>query len=159
MNVEIPISFRNDAFVYSIFGNYCCSIKLGNDQLKNEFFWMSKQEIEDLANTYKNDDCYADVHTASERFVYQKIQEIELSPEAQAVLDKANEIVKKTFPYRNLYNDSHPEVQINNWDCGFYQIKMLCKEYMPDLLKEFKEIYKALADKMRPMVYTLGFLK
>ena len=159
MNVEIRISFRNDAFVYSIFGNYCCSIKLGNDQLKNEFFWMSKQEIEDLANTYKNDDCYADVHTASERFVYQKLQEIELSPEAQAVLDKANEIVKKTFPYRNLYNDSHPEVQINNWDCGFYQIKMLCKEYMPDLLKEFKEIYKALADKMRPMVYTLGFLK
>ena len=159
MNVEIPISFRNDAFVYSIFGNYCCSIKLGNDQLKNEFFWMSKQEIEDLANTYKNDDCYADVHTASERFVYQKLQEIELSPEAQAVLDKANEIVKKTFPYRNLYNDSHPEVQINNWDCGFYQIKMLCKEYMPDLLKEFKEIYKALADKMRPMVYELGFLK
>ena len=159
MNVEIPISFRNDAFIYSIFGNYCCSIKLGNDQLKNEFFWMSKQEIEDLANTYKNDDCYADVHTASERFVYQKLQEIELSSEAQAVLDKANEIVKKTFPYRNLYNDSHPEVQINNWDCGFYQIKMLCKEYMPDLLKEFKEIYKALADKMRPMVYTLGFLK
>lgn len=159
MNVEIPISFRNDAFVYSIFGNYCCSIKLGNDQLKNEFFWMSKQEIEDLANTYKNDDCYADVHTASERFVYQKLQEIELSPEAQAVLDKANEIVKKTFLYRNLYNDSHPEVQINNWDCGFYQIKMLCKEYMPDLLKEFKEIYKALADKMRPMVYELGFLK
>ena len=28
------------------------------------------------------------------------------------------------------------------------------------LIKEgFKEIYKALADKMRPMVYTLGFLK
>ena len=104
-------------------------------------------------------DCYADVHTASERFVYQKLQEIELSPEAQAVLDKANEIVKKTFQYRNLYNDSHPEVQINNWDCGFYQIKMLCKEYMPDLLKEFKEIYKTLADKMRPMVYELGFLK
>lgn len=149
--------FVNDSIIFSIFnfGSYQTSY----NNIKNEFFWMSKQEIEDLANTYKNDDCYADVHTASERFVYQKLQEIELSPEAQAVLDKANEIVKKTFPYRNLYNDSHPEVQINNWDCGFYQIKMLCKEYMPDLLKEFKEIYKALADKMRPMVYELGFLK
>ena len=159
MNVEIPISFRNDAFIYSIFGNYCCSIKLGNDQLKNEFFWMSKSEIEDLANTYKNDDCYADVHTASERFVYQKLQEIELSPEAQAVLDKANEIVKKTFPYRNLYNDSHPEVQINNWDCGWYQIKALTKEYAKEDLEEFRKLYKTLADKMRPMVYELGFLK
>ena len=27
MNVEIPISFRNDAFVYSIYVNYYCSIK------------------------------------------------------------------------------------------------------------------------------------
>ena len=40
-----------------------------------------------------------------------------------------------------------------------YQIKALCKEYMPELLKEFKEVYKVLADKMRPMVYELGFLK
>lgn len=159
MNVEIPISFRNDAFVYSIFGNYCCSIKLDNDRLKNEFFWMSKSEIEDLANTYKNDDCYADVHTASERFVYQKLQEIELSPEAQAVLDKASEIVRKTFKYRKLFNDIMPEAQINNWDCGFYQIKLLCKEFAPDLLKEFKDVYKQLVDKMRPMVYELGFLK
>ena len=158
--------YVNDCIIYSLFDSKSDQSSLRQIQyhnklwdIKNEFFWMSKQEIEGLANTYKNDDCYADVHTASERFVYQKLQEIELSPEAQAVLDKANEIVKKTFPYRNLYNDSHPEVQINNWDCGFYQIKMLCKEYMPDLLKEFKEIYKALADKMRPMVYELGFLK
>ena len=30
---------------------------------------------------------------------------------------------------------------------------------MPDELKEFRTIYKQLADKMRPMVYELGFLK
>lgn len=159
MNVEIPISFRNDAFVYSIFGNYCCSIKLGNDQLKNEFFWMSKSEIESLANEYNNDDCYNDAHTSPERFVYKKLQEIELTPEAQAVLDKACDIVRKTFKYRELFNDIMPEVQINNWDCGFYQIKLLCKEFAPDLLKEFKDVYKQLADTMRPMVYELGFLK
>ena len=158
--------FVNDSIVYSLFNGASNQSSLRNvkyhDKLwdiKNEFFWMSKSEIESLANEFNNDDCYNDAHTSPDRFVYQKLQEIELSPEAQAVLDKANEIVKKTFPYRNLYNDSHPEVQINNWDCGFYQIKMLCKEYMPDLLKEFKEIYKTLADKMRPMVYELGFLK
>lgn len=169
-NSDIFKTFTNDSIIFTLFhsgaGQAASMSSLRNIMyhnklwdIKNEFFWMSKQEIEDLANTYKNDDCYADVHTASERFVYKKLQEIKLSPEAQAVLDKANEIVRKTFPYRNLYNDSHPEVQINNWDCGFYQIKMLCKEYMPDLLKEFKEVYKALADTMRPMVYTLGFLK
>ena len=120
---------------------------------------MSKQEIEDLANTYKNDDCYADVHTASERFVYQKLQEIELSPEAQVVLDKACDIVRKTFKYRELFNEEHPEYQINNWDCGWYQIKALTKEYVKEDLEEFKKLYKALADKMRPMVYEVGFLK
>ena len=159
MNVDIPISFRNDAFVYSIFGNYCCSVKIGNDQLKNEFFWMSKSEIESLALKYNNDYCFNDAHTSSERFVYTKLQDISLSPEAQDVMDKANDIVRKTFKYRESFNKEHPEVQINNWDCGFYQIKKLCKEYMPELLKEFKEVYKVLADKMRPMVYELGFLK
>ena len=159
MNVNIPISFRNDAFVYSMFGNYCCSVKIGNDQLKNEFFWMSKSEIESLALKYNNDDCFNDAHSSSERFVYEKLQTIELSPEAQAVLDKANDIVRKTFKYREQFNKEHPDYQINNWDCGFYQIKKLCKEYMPELLKEFKEVYKVLADKMRPMVYEIGFLK
>ena len=159
MNVEIPISFRNDAFVYSIFGNYCCSIKLCNDRLKNEFFWMSKSEIELLANEFSNDTCYSDVHTSEDRFVYKKLQEITLTPEAQAVLDKACDIVRKTFKYRELFNEEHPEYQINNWDCGWYQIKALAKEYTKEDLEEFKKLYKTLADKMRPMVYELGFLK
>lgn len=127
--------------------------------IKNEFFWMSKSEIESLANDYNNDDCYADAHTSPERFVYKKLQEIILTPEAQAVLDKASEIVRKTFKYRELFNEEHPEYQINNWDCGWYQIKALAKEYAKDDLEEFKKLYKALADKMRPMIYELGFLK
>ena len=158
-------NFINNALIFCIFnGDYDWSLRNINyhDKLwdiKNEFFWMSKSEIETLANEYNNDDCYNDAHTSPERFVYKKLQEIELTQEAQAVLDKACDIVRKTFKYRELFNEEHPEVQINNWDCGFYQIKMLCKEYMPDLLKEFKEVYKVLADKMRPMVYELGFLK
>lgn len=158
--------FVNDSIIFSLFNdktntaslrNVTCNNKLWD--IKNEFFWMSKTEIESLANEYNNDDCYNDAHTSPERFVYKKLQEIELTPEAQAVLDKACDIVRKTFKYRELFNEEHPEVQINNWDCGFYQIKMLCKEYIPDLLKEFKEVYKVLADTMRPMVYELGFLK
>lgn len=158
-STNIPNSFKNDALIYACFGNYCCSIRQDGHSLDNEFFWMSKSEIESLANEYNNDDCYNDAHTSPERFVYKKLQEIELTPEAQAVLDKACDIVRKTFKYRELFNEDHPEVQINNWDCGFYQIKALAKEYAKDDLEEFKKLYKALADKMRPMVYELGFLK
>ena len=158
--------FVNDSIIFSLFNdksntaslrNVACNNKLWN--IKNEFFWMSKSEIESLALKYDNDYCYKDAHSSSERFVYEKLQTITLSPEANAVLDKANDIVRKTFKYRKQFDKEHPEYQIMNFDCGWYQIKKLCKEYMPELLKEFKEVYKVLADKMRPMVYTLGFLK
>ena len=46
-----------------------------------------------------------------------------------------------------------------NWDCGWYQLKFMLKEYMPEEMKIFSEKFKRLADKMRPMVYELGFLK
>ena len=46
-----------------------------------------------------------------------------------------------------------------NWDCGWYQIKALAKEYGKNQLDEFNALYKTLADKMRPMVFDLGFLK
>jgi len=127
----------------------------------NPYFWMSKQEMLDLANEHNNDYTYEDALNSNERFVYLKLQDIkdDLSPEAKAVLDKATELVKSSFKYREMFNESHPEYQINNWDCGWYQIKALLKEFMPNELKEFRAIYKQLADKMRPMVYELGFLK
>lgn len=160
-NQSIPIEFQAECLVYSMFSNYVVSLKQNNLKCKNEFFWMSKQEMLDLAEEYNNDYTYEDALNSEERFVYLKLQEIkdDLSPEAKAVLDKATDLVKKSFKYREMFNESHPEYQINNWDCGFYQIKALLKEFMPDDLKEFRAIYKQLADKMRPMVYELGFLK
>ena len=74
-------------------------------------------------------------------------------------MDKACEIVRKTFKYRKLFNEEHENYQINNWDCGWYQIKALAKEYAKDDLEEFKALYKKLADKMLPMVYEVGFLR
>ena len=157
--------FLLDSLVISMFES---QVSLRNTEcanktfdIANEFFWMSKQEMLDLAEKYNNDYTYEDALNSDERFVYLKLQEIkdDLSPEAKAVLDKATDLVKKSFKYREMFNESHPEYQINNWDCGFYQIKALLKEFMPDELKEFRTIYKQLADKMRPMVYELGFLK
>lgn len=152
-------SFISNSIVYSVFHEYCQCTSL--DNIKNEFFWMSKQEMMDLAEKNHNDYTYEDALNSDERFVYNKLQEIkdDLSPEAKAVLDKATELVKESFKYRELFNESHPEYQINNWDCGWYQIKALLKEFMPNELKEFRQLYKQLADKMRPMVYELGFLR
>ena len=158
--------FKNDSIIYSLFQSASQQSSLRNIEfenqtwdIKNEFFFMSKAEIMKLANENNFDFTYNDAKVSEERFVYKKLQEIELSKEAQDVLNKAVELTRKSFKYREMFNQEHPEYQIMNWDCGWYQIKAVLKEYFADDLKEFQNLYKILADKMRPMVYELGFLK
>lgn len=83
----------------------------------------------------------------------------EFSEDALKVLEAGKELVRKSFKYRDLFNDEEPKYQINNWDAGWYQIKALCKTFCKDDLKEFGEIYKKFGEKIRPMIYELGFLK
>lgn len=159
--------FVNDSIIYSLFHSSSNQSSLRNIEykgkqwnIKNEFFFMGKDEVMELANTNNNDECYEDCRTDNDRYVYGLLNGgLTLSDEAKAVLDKAREITIKSFPYRQLFNEEHPEYQINNWDCGWYQIKALAKEHYQDDYNEFCNLYKKLADKMRPMVYELGFLK
>lgn len=158
--------FVNDSIVYSLFTGHSQQSSLRNIEykgklwdIKNEFFWMSKNEMMALANENGNDHCYNDARVSSERYVYTLLQGITLSEEAKAVLDKACELVRKTFKYRMMFDEDNENYQINNWDCGWYQIKALAKEYAKDDFEEFKALYKKLSDKMLPMVYELGFLK
>ena len=158
--------FVNDSIVYSLFHSASNQSSLRQVEykdklwdIKNEFFFMSKNDIMSLASENGYDFTFNDAMVSSERYVYTKLQGIELSAEAKAVLDLAIELTKASFKYRGLFDEEHSEYQIMNWDCGWYQIKGMLKEYMPNELKEFNEVFKALADKMRPMVYELGFLK
>ena len=160
--------FEVDSVIYSLFNTSSNQSSLRNVEYKgkqwdipNEFFFMSKSDMELLGNENGNDVCYIGAHTSNERFVYSYLQlhRNELSAEALRVLEKAEELVRESFKYRAMFDEEKPEYQINNWDCGWYQIKGLLKMYCPDELKGFQELYKALSDKMRPMVYELGFLK
>ena len=158
--------FESDSVIFSLFESKSNQSSLrkieykGNVyDIRNEFFWMSKSDIMRLAEENSNDFAYDDARTSGERFVYTWLQNHKLSIEAQAVLDKAIEMVKKSFKYRELFAEDNPNYQINNWDAGFYQLKALWKQYLPDDFSEFKSLYKNLADKMRPMVYELGFLR
>lgn len=158
--------FVNDSIVYSLFHSASNQSSLRQVEykgklwdIKNEFFFMSKNDIMQLANDYGFDFTFNDANVSNERYVYTKLQGIELSQEAKAVLNMAIDLVNASFKYREMFYEEHPEYQIMNWDCGWYQIKGMLKEYMPNALKEFNELFKALGDKMRPMVYELGFLK
>ena len=158
--------FENDSIVYSLFNTSSNQSSLRQVEykgkkwdIKNEFFWMSREEMMLLANENGNDVCYQDANVSTDRYVYNLLQNITLSKEAQLVLDKACELVRKTFKYRMMFDEDNENYQINNWDASYYQMKPLWKEYTKDDFEEFKSLYKKLGDKMRPMVYELGFLR
>ena len=157
--------FEYDSLVFSLFHNSSNQSSLRNIKcrglvfdVRNEFFWMSRDQILQLANETGNMDCYSDAKTDKERYVYTRLCQAELSKEAKDVLRKADLIVKETFPYRRVFDDEHPEYQINNWDCGWYQIKALAAQYAKKDLEDFRELYIVLSKKMLPKVYDFGFL-
>ena len=158
--------FVNNSIIYSLFHDSSQQSSLRKINYKgkewdivNEFFWMSKNEIMQLAEKNNFDKCYYDAKTSEDRYVYKILQTITLSAEAQAVLDKANEIVRNTFKYRDIFDSENPNYQIMNWDCGWFQIKELANKFNKKDIEEFNILFKKLEDRMRPMVYELGFLR
>lgn len=160
--------FVADSVVYSLFESKSNQSSLRNVEykgkqwnIKNEFFWMPTAKMQELANNNRYDEMYQDAQGVDDRFVCKWLNDhkIEISPEAQAVLDYATTLVEQSMKYRNVFNEDNENYQIMNFDCGWYQIKGMLKEYMPNELNQFNDLYKKLAEKMRPLVYEVGFLR
>jgi hypothetical protein len=165
---ELYNSFIIDSIILSLFNSASTQASLRQINYKghawdtkNEFFWMSKEEMVNLANQNNYGELYNDARTDSDRYVYnllfgeQRIYD-QLSDEAKDVLDSASNIVRLSFGMRRNFADDTNH--LNSWDAGYAQLKLLWKEYYPEQFKEFRTKYKVLEDKMRPMVYELGFL-
>jgi hypothetical protein len=160
--------FKIDSIVYSLFHihSYQSSLRQTeyNDQLwdiKNQFFWMSKNEMIGLANQNNYTELYNDVRTDSDRYVYTLLFGKEgvynqLSNEAKDVLDSATNLVRLSFGLRRNFADGTNH--LNSWDAGYAQLKLLWKEHYPEQFNQFRMKYKILEEKMRPLVYELGFL-
>ena len=162
--------FENDSIIYSLFDTASNQSSLRNItyrhnqyDIKNEFFFMKKDDILSLADENGYDHTYDDCKSSSERYVadllFNKGLYEKLSPEAKEVLDKAIDMTRNTFSRREQFDDENSKYQIMNWDCGYYQLKQLWKVYCPNDFKEFRLSFKRLQDKLIPMVYELGFLK
>jgi len=163
--------FTYDSIIYSLFNNSSQQSSLRQVDykdkkwdIKNEFFWLSKNDMLKLAEENHYDEIYKDAKTSNERFVYTKLFGEEniydkLSPIAKEVLDMATELTYKSFQMRKLLSENNPEYHLNSWDCGYSQLKLIWKDYFKDEFKQFRDKYKALEDSLRPLVYELGFLK
>jgi hypothetical protein len=165
---ELFEQFKYDSIVYSLFESKSNQSSLRQItykeklwDIKNEFFWMSKNEMLELSNQNNYSDLYNDARTDSDRYVYKLLFGEEriydkLSPDAKLVLDKATELVRKSMQMREIF--ANDENHLKSWDAGYSQLKLIWKEYYADEFKEFRQLYKNLEDRMRPLVYELGFL-
>jgi hypothetical protein len=161
------IDWAIDCIVYSLFHSASNQSSLRNIKYKgslynieNEFFFMSNSKMRELANKYNNDEVYLDAKSFSrERYVYKFLSETKLSNESLIVLNKAKRLIEKSFEYRQVFNEDHPEYNINTWDAGWYQIKGILKEYFTDDLEDFNYLYRILDQKIRSMIYKLGILR
>jgi hypothetical protein len=129
----------------------------------NEFFWLSKEQMIELANDNECDELYRDARSSNNRYVYLKlfgegVYDL-LSDDAKEVLDMATELVKKSMSMRKVMSDTNPEYHLNSWDAGYAQLKLVWKTYYKDDFDAFRKAYTRLEDRMRPLVYELGFLK
>jgi len=168
-NTEHPDyeQWNNDAIVYSLFNTSSNQSSMRQVEykgklwdIKNEFFWLSRDLMLRLADKHKNDLVYQDVkNTEQERYVHELLKNVKLSPDALELLDLSVQLIEKTFPYRSLMDEKY---HLNTWDAGWYQIKCIMKEYK-DVFKNdmnhFNTRYKAFEDRMREGVYKFGFLK
>jgi hypothetical protein len=160
--------FKYDSIVYSLFESKSNQSSLRQitykDRLwdiKNEFFWMSVDKMKELSDEKGYDELYNDARTSPDRYVHKLLFGEEriydkLSPDAKAVLDKATELVEKSMELRQVM--ANDENHLNSWDAGYAQLKLVWKEYFQEDFKEFRQLYKELENRMRPMVYELGFL-
>ncbi len=178
-NHEVYKQFQNDSLVYSLFHSISNQSSLRNIEykgklydIKNEFFFLSKQEMMDLAEKHNYDEVYFDAEHDSERYVYTLLQNIELSEDTAKLLNMAKDIMRNSFRFRKTVQNnclitkgkSSTEIinlHLNAWDAGFYQIRKMLKEmkYMTEELKDFQEQYKLVESRLNKQVYELGFLK
>lgn len=157
------LQWNTDAIIYSLFSAQSSLRKITYKDkiwdIKNEWFWMPNSQMLQLANENGFDELYHDATGDHDRFVFNKIKESSFSKDAIEVLNKAIELVIKTFPYREQLHEEHPEWHLHAWDAGWYQIKKVLNTYMKDDLKEFNELHKEFENRMREGVYKFGFLK
>jgi len=157
--------FESDSIVYSLFNTSSNQSSMRQVEykgklwdIKNEFFFMSKDELKDLAEQYKFDELYKDSRMSDERYVYNLLKTTNLSTDAQDVLETARELVRKSFEWRKLMHHTNPEYHLDAWDAGWYQIKKILNEHFKSELLSFVTKYKEFENRMRPQVYQLGFL-
>ena len=152
--------WQKDCYIFSMFESKSnqTSIKGEVDgeayDFVNNFYPFTKKETyEILGLDWKQNS------KEETRFIRSSGKLDNLTAEGQKVLDDFKACLSASAKARPEYAKAHPELQVARWDCGWRQLKGLFADACPDEFATLKADFKALKDKMLPLVYELGFLK
>ena len=87
-----------------------------------------------------------------------------MSEESKAVLAEGKKLWQAYFAHTDV-RTVRDELKLNRADVGWYQVRKALQarnasgDVAPVSFKPFEEAYKALSEKLQPMVYELGFLR
>ncbi|MEQ1539938.1 MAG: hypothetical protein ABL928_13510 [Sphingorhabdus sp.] len=151
-----PLSeeFKSDCLVWMLFNG--SNLSAGADglhwndrdwSLVNHFIPFSEAEVGAKAR-FESD------------FMVRHMANLDFSPEARAVLDEGRKLWQR-FHATSFPRKIRDEFKLSRPDAGWYQIRKALEAYRDTELTDldpFKTAYSALGDKLRPMVFELGFL-
>ena len=150
--------FKNDCLIYMLFHGKNLTASANdlewNDKkwnIVNHFIPFTETDV-DAPDRFESD------------FMVRYMEGKTFSTEAQAVLDEGRKIWQAYFK-QSFNHKIRDEFKLNRADVGWYQIRMALKAQnetgstVPVNFAPFEKAYKALSEKLRPQVYTYGFLK
>jgi hypothetical protein len=150
--------FKNDCLMWMLF-NRCNRTASANDlewngqkwSIINHFIPYTEAEV-DAPDRFESD------------LMVQYLADKTLSAEATAVLDAGRTLWKAFFAHTDV-RTVRDQYKLNRPDVGWYQIRNALAERnksgdtAPVNFKPFESAYQALTDKLRPQVFSLGFLR
>lgn len=150
--------FKTDCLIWMLFNR--CNRSAGADGLEwngrkwslvNHFIPFTEAEV-GAPDRFESD------------FMVQYLADKTLSPEALAVLDAGRVLWKAYFAHTDM-RAVRDEFKLNRPDVGWYQIRNALArrnasgDTAPINFSLFEAAYQALSDKLRPLVFELGFLR
>lgn len=156
--VPLPEEFKNDCLVWMLFNGSNLTASA------NDLEWNGKTwSIVNHFIPFTEDEVGAPERFESD-FMVQYVADKTFSEEAKAVLEEGKLLWKAYFEHTDV-RTVRDELKLNRPDVGWYQIRNALKsrnassDYPPVSFKAFEDAYKALTEKLQPLVYEYGFLR
>ncbi|MFA6483402.1 MAG: hypothetical protein WCW62_12540 [Bacteroidales bacterium] len=157
-SVELSEVFKTDCLVWMLFNG--SNLSSGADDLE----WNGKKwSLVNHFIPYTETEVGAPDRFESD-FMVRYMLDKTLSYESNALLAEGKKLWQAYFAHTDVRN-LRDELKLNRPDVGWYQVRKALQarnasgDYAPVSFKDFEKSYKALTDKLQPMVYELGFLK